>query len=51
MIKCRVVPEITEIGAAYDAAIENFPDNLEPDSVEGRREVISSALNYLKIMG
>ena len=51
MIKCRVVPEITEIGAAYDAAIENFPDNLEPDSVEGRREVISSALNYLKDNG
>ena len=51
MIKCRVVPEITEIGAAYDAAIENFPDNLEPDSVEGRREVISSALNYLKNNG
>ena len=50
-MRYRAISELVEIGAAYDAAIENFPDNLEPDSVEGRREVISSALNYLKNNG
>lgn len=50
-MRYRAISELVEIGAAYDAAIENFPDNLEPDSVEGRREVISSALNYLKDNG
>lgn len=50
MIKCRIIPELVEIWSAYDTAAENFPDTLEPDSVEGRREIISSALNYIKIM-
>ena len=48
MIKCRIIPELVEIWSAYDTAAENFPDTLEPDSVEGRREIISSALNYIK---
>ena len=51
MIKCRIIPELVEIWSAYDTAAENFPDTLEPDSVEGRREIISSALNYLEDNG
>ena len=51
MIKCRIIPELVEIWSAYDTAAENFPDTLEPDSVEGRREIISSALNYIKDNG
>ena len=47
-MRYRAISELVEIGAAYEEAIENFPDDLEPDSVEGRREIISSALNYLK---
>lgn len=51
MIKCKLIPDLEDIGAAYDVAIENYPENLEPDSVEGRRELISSALNYIKDNG
>ena len=48
-MRYRAISELVEIGAAYEVAIENFPDDLEPDSVEGRREIISSALNYLDV--
>lgn len=50
-MRYRAISELVEIGAAYEVAIENFPDDLEPDSVEGRREIISSALNYLEDNG
>lgn len=51
MMKYKLIPDLEDIGAAYDVAIENYPENLEPDSVEGRRELISSALNYIKDNG
>lgn len=47
MAKCKTLPSVEEIIAAYDAAFENLPDDLL-GTVEGRREFISSALNYLK---
>lgn len=47
MAKCKTLPSVEEICAAYDAAFENLPDDLL-GTVEGRREFISSALNYLK---
>lgn len=50
-MRYRAISELVEIWSAYDTAAENFPDTLEPDSVEGRREIISSALNYIKDNG
>lgn len=47
MANCKTLPSLEEIGAAYDVAFEVLPDNLL-GTVEGRREFISSALNYLK---
>lgn len=47
MANCKTLPSLEEIGAAYDAAFETLPDDLL-GTVEGRREFISSALNYLK---
>lgn len=51
MAKCKTLPDLDDVLSAYDAATENYPEDLEPDSVEGRRELISSALNYLKDIG
>lgn len=47
MVNYKILPLSGEIGAAFDQAFENLPDNLF-ETVEGRRELISSALNYLK---
>ena len=33
-MKYKLIPDLEDIGAAYDVAIENYPENLEPDSVE-----------------
>lgn len=50
-MKYKLLPNLDDVLSAYDVATENYPEDLEPDSVEGRRELISSALNYLKDIG
>lgn len=47
MANCKTLPTSGEISAAYDQAFENLSEDLF-GTVEGRREFISSALNYLK---
>ena len=47
MANCKTLPTSGEIGAAYEQAFENLSEDLF-GTVEGRREFISSALNYLK---
>lgn len=47
MAKCKILPSLDDIGIAYEHALENISDELI-ETVEGRRELISSALNYLK---
>ena len=52
MLKCKLIPDLTDVSLAYTNALDKLNDlNLDETTSEGRREFISSALTYLKDNG